>query len=77
MMIKTLIDALQLAESWPEEDQKELAEQVREIEARRTGVYMISDDERTAVRKGLAEADRGVFVPDEVVKEADERYGQC
>jgi len=34
-------------------------------------------DERTlaAIREGLAQADRGEFVPDEVVAEADKRHG--
>jgi predicted transcriptional regulator len=76
MMIKALKDAVRLAESWPEADQEELAEYAREIEARRTGVYIMSEEERTAVRKGLAEADRGEFVPDDVVAEADKRHGQ-
>jgi hypothetical protein len=76
MMIKTLKDAVRLAETWPKEDQEELAEYAREIEARRTGVYMMSDDERAAVRQGLAEADRGEFVPDGVVAEADKRHGR-
>jgi predicted transcriptional regulator len=76
MMIKTLKDAVRLAETWPEEDQQELAEYALEIEARRTGVYMMSDDERAAVRRGLAEADRGEFVPDEVVAEADKRHAK-
>ena len=57
------------------EDQQELAEYAREIEARRTGVYSMSDDERAAVRTGLAEADRGEFVPDEIIIEADKRHG--
>ena len=35
--------------SWPEEDQEELAEIAREIEARRTGVYVLTDDERAAI----------------------------
>jgi hypothetical protein len=74
-MIKTLKDALRLAETWPKEDQEELAEHAREIVARRTGVYAMSDEECVAVRKGLAEADRGEFVPDEVVAEADRRHG--
>jgi hypothetical protein len=74
-MIKTLKDALRLAETWPKEDQEELAEHAREIAARRTGVYMMSDEERAAVRKALAEADRGEFVPDGVVAEADKRHG--
>jgi hypothetical protein len=62
---------LERVESWPEEDQEELAEYAREIEARRTGVYTMSDDERAAVRRGLAQADRGEFVPDDVVADAD------
>jgi hypothetical protein len=62
------------AETWPQEDQEELADYAREIEARRTGVYTMSDDERAAVRRGLAEADRGEFVPDKVIAEADKRH---
>jgi predicted transcriptional regulator len=64
MMIKTLKDVVRVAETWPEEDQQELAEYAREIEARRTGVYVMSEEERAAVRRGLADADRGEFVPD-------------
>jgi hypothetical protein len=75
-MIKTLKNALKLVETWPAEDQEELAEHAREIEARRTGVYMLSDDERAAVCKGLAEADRGDFVPDKVIAEEDTRHDQ-
>jgi hypothetical protein len=74
MMIKMLRDAVQQAETWPQEDQEELAEYAREIEARRTGVYIMSDEERAAVRRGLAQADRGEFVPDELVAEADKRH---
>jgi hypothetical protein len=65
---------LEQVESWPEEDQEELAEYAREIEARRTGTYTMSDDERIAVRRGLAQADRGEFVADDVVAEADKRH---
>ena len=65
---------LEKVESWPEEDQEELAEYAREIEARRTGVYTMSDDERAAVRRGLAQADRGEFVPDDFVAAADKRH---
>ena len=72
-MNRILKEVIEHAETWPLEDQQELAEYAREIEARRTGVYTMSDDERAAVRRGLAEADRGEFVPDEVITEADER----
>jgi hypothetical protein len=74
MMTKALKDLLEHAETWPREDQDELAEYAREIQARRTGIYTMSDEERAAVGKGLAEADQGKFVPDEVVAEADKRH---
>ena len=73
-MNKILKEVIEHAETWPVEDQQDLAEYAREIEARRTGVYSMSDDERAAVRRGLAEADREEFVPDEIVAEADKRH---
>jgi hypothetical protein len=73
-MNKILKEVIEHAETWPVEDQQELAEYAREIEARRTGVYTMSDDERAAVQRGLAEADREEFVPDEIVTEADKRH---
>jgi predicted transcriptional regulator len=76
MMTKTLKDVLRHAETWPREEQEELVEYAREIEARRTGIYVMSDDERAAVRRGLAEAHRGEFVPDDVVAEADKHHEQ-
>jgi putative addiction module component (TIGR02574 family) len=54
---------LEKVRSWPEEDQEELAEIVREIEARRTGVYVMTDDERAAIEKAL----KSPIVPDEDV----------
>jgi hypothetical protein len=59
MTAKTLRDVLEHAATWPREDQDELAEYAREIEARRTGIYTMSDDERVAVGKAIAQADRG------------------
>jgi hypothetical protein len=48
-------------ESWPEEDQEELAEYAREIEARRLGVYHASTEELLAIdeaeRSGVASAE--------------------
>jgi hypothetical protein len=73
-MNKTLREVLEQAATWPREDQDELAEYAREIEARRTGIYAMSDEERVAVRRGLAEADRGEFVSDKRLAEADKRH---
>jgi hypothetical protein len=73
-MNRILKEVIEHAETWPQEDQEELAEYAREIEARRTGVYTMSDDERSAVAKGLAEADGGEFVSDDLIAEADKRH---
>ena len=63
---KTLLEQVQ---SWPIEDQEELADVAREIESRRTGVYRLSDEERTAVRAGLEDARRGDFATEEEIEE--------
>ena len=66
--IKALLE--QVA-SWPEQDQEELAAYAREIEARRTGVYVVSDEEWVDLQEGIGQADRRELVPDDVVANAD------
>jgi hypothetical protein len=61
-------DILRQVESWPEEDQEELVNVARLIEARRTGIYRLSADERVAVRAGTDAARRGEFAPDEEIE---------
>lgn len=61
-------DLLRRIETWPEEDQAELAEIAREIEARRSGVYALSTDEAAAIREALAQLDRGEGVSEEDMK---------
>lgn len=61
---------LEKIETWPADDQAELIEYAREIESRRRGVYVLSDDERAAIEEGLAQADRGELLEmDEVFRE--------
>ena len=65
-MTKEQIHAvLENVRAWPQEDQVELAEIAREIEARRKGVCVMNDEERAAVREGWEQARRGEFVPDD------------
>jgi hypothetical protein len=55
--VKTILERVA---SWPAEDQEELSELARDIEARRSGVYRLSDDERAAIdaaRRGPLAAD--------------------
>jgi hypothetical protein len=70
-MNSILKEVIEHAATWPQEDQEELAEYAREIEARRSGIYTMSDDERAMVRKGLAEADREEFVSDGLIAEVE------
>jgi hypothetical protein len=57
---------LEQVETWPPEDQEELAEYAREIEARRTGVYLATSEELQAID----EAERGGVATDEEVEAA-------
>jgi hypothetical protein len=61
--------------SWPDEDVAELDELAREIEARRTGVYVINDAEWADLQGSLREADGKEFVSDEIIEQANERRG--
>jgi len=75
-MTKEQIDAvLESVRSWPEQDQEELVELAREIEARRSGVYIMSDAERAAVQEGLDQARRGEFVLDDEMDAFWKKYG--
>jgi hypothetical protein len=65
-------DILERVAGWPEEDQQELAEVAREIEdRRRPGVYVLSDDEKTAIEA----ARRGSFASDDQVTAFWKRLG--
>jgi hypothetical protein len=52
--------------SWPQEDQEELAEYARGIQARRTGVYHATPEEI----KAIDEADRSGVATEEEVEAA-------
>ena len=57
-------DILKRAEDWPDADRAELAAYAQVIAARRDGIYRVSDDERAAIDKGLADVRAGDIVPD-------------
>jgi hypothetical protein len=70
-MNSTVKKILDKVSSWPEEDQQELAEVAREIEARRSGVYVLNDDERAAI----AAARKGAFASDQEMAAFWKRHG--
>jgi hypothetical protein len=59
-------EILQHVASWPEDDQEELAEVARDIEARRSGVYMATAEELSAIDQ----AERGGIASDQEVEAA-------
>ena len=65
-MSPAIKELLEQVSSWPPEDQEELAEVARQIEARRTGVYRATAEELQA----LDEADRSGIASDEEVEAA-------
>jgi predicted transcriptional regulator len=58
---------LEEVETWPPEDQEELAEYAREIRGRRTGVYRLSEEERAGIERGLEDMRAGRFATDEEI----------
>jgi hypothetical protein len=61
---------LEQVETWPREDQEELAEYAREIAARRTGVYHASPEELQAIDEALGQVARGEVASKEEVEAA-------
>jgi hypothetical protein len=64
-------EILHRVESWPQEDQEELAEMAQAIEARRTGVHRLSSDEKAAIES----ARRSKIASHEKVSSFWKRYG--
>ncbi len=65
-MTTTTKTLLEQVATWPQEDQDELVELARDIEARRSGVYRATQEEL----KALDEADRSGVATDEEVEAA-------
>jgi hypothetical protein len=61
-------DILGRIDTWPQEDRDELAEAARNIEARRTGVHDVTAEEEDAIRRGLAELERGEWTGEEAMR---------
>ncbi len=62
-------------ERWPDQDQQALLEAAREIEAARTGVYVMTSEEEAAVAASLAEAERGEFASETEIRAIWAKHG--
>jgi len=69
-MNQTTTDILRRVETWPQEDQDELAELARDIEARRNGVYWPTEEELHA----LDEAEHSGVASEEEVELAFQSF---
>jgi predicted transcriptional regulator len=74
-MTKLLERAMEKMRELPAKDQDALASALLSITGEQTEVLRLDDETRAAIEEGLAQAERGEFVPDEVVAEADKRHG--
>jgi hypothetical protein len=74
-MTKLLERAIEKVRELPAKDQDALANALLSITGEETAVVHLDDGTRAAVEEGLAQAERGELVPDEVVAEADKRHG--
>jgi predicted transcriptional regulator len=75
VMTKLLKRAIEKVRELPAEDQDALANALLSITGEETAVVTLDDETRAAIEEGSAQAERGEFVPDEVVAEADKRHG--
>lgn len=73
-MNKRLESVLDRVSSWSEEAREEVIDHIMALEARHSGVYHLSDDERACVRRGLEEARQGKLATDEEVEAVFSRY---
>jgi hypothetical protein len=65
---------LERVSTWPEEAQDEFVRSVADIESKHLGVYRLSDEERDAVRRGLADMREGRLASDAEVAAVFNRY---
>jgi predicted transcriptional regulator len=75
MMTKLLEQAIAKVRELPAEDQDAFAIALLSLAGEDTPLVRLDDETRAAVREGVAQAERGEFVDDEVVAEADRRRG--
>jgi hypothetical protein len=76
-MSQRVADILKRIESWPEEDQQELAEIARDIEARRSGRYHPSPEELQAIDEALDQIARGEYASSEEIEAAFAKFGRA
>ena len=75
MPTKLLEKAIDKVRELPEDEQEAVAVVMLQMAGADAPPVHLDDETRTAVREGIAQAERGEFVPDEVVARANKRRG--
>jgi hypothetical protein len=65
---------LERISTWPEEAQDEFVQSIANIENKHLGPYRLSEDERSAVRRGLSEMRDRKLASDDAVAAVFNRY---
>jgi hypothetical protein len=74
-MTKLLEQAIAKVRELPEEDQDALAIALLSMAAEEAGDVPLDEETRAAILEGLAQAERGEFVPDEEIEALWKRHG--
>jgi predicted transcriptional regulator len=74
-MTKLLERAIDKVRELPAHEQDALANALLSLTGEKTEVVRLDDETRAAIEEGLAQAERGEFVDDDVVAKADKRRG--
>jgi hypothetical protein len=74
-MTKLLEQAIAKVRELPEEDQEAVAAIMLSMAGADSPIVHLDDATRAAIREGMAQAERGEFVADDVIAQADKRHG--
>ncbi len=74
-MTKLLEQAITKVRELPDEDQEAVAAVMLTMAGADAPVVRLDDNTRAAIREGVAQAERGEFVPDDVIAQADKHHG--
>jgi hypothetical protein len=74
-MTKLLEQAIAKVRTLPDDEQDALALAMLSMTEADAAAVPLDDETRAAIREGLAQAERGEFVPDEIVAESNKRHG--
>lgn len=75
-MTDKLAELVERARTWPEEVQQEAVATLQAIEEEMRRPYELSEDDRKAIDRGLADAEASRFVPNEEVARVFDRFRQ-